>query len=159
MARFIVLVALPGGRTAERDKKLDLAMGQHDFSMFFTDRGERFYLPAGSYHHDQSDVYKTAEEAHVAATRVAQSIDPLAAVVLIPFEDIYYTGTSEKRAQAMAKFELRDRVIVIGSPAAYTVEEIRQSTEPGNEPLYWIQLGSNFKDRTYHKESELEPAP
>jgi hypothetical protein len=59
----------------------------------------------------------------------------------------------------MATFKLRDRVRVIGSPAVYTIEEIRQSTEPGNEPLYWIQLGPDFRDRVYNKESELELAP
>ena len=59
----------------------------------------------------------------------------------------------------IAKFKLRDSVRVIGSPAVYTIEEIRQSTEPGDEQLYWIQLGPDFKDRVYHKESELELAP
>jgi hypothetical protein len=59
----------------------------------------------------------------------------------------------------MAKSKLRDRVRIIGSPAVYSVEEIRQSTEPLDEPLYWIQLGPDFRDRVYHKESELELAP
>jgi hypothetical protein len=59
----------------------------------------------------------------------------------------------------MPKFKLKDRVRVIGSPAVYMIVEIRQSTEPDNEPLYWIQLGPDFRDRVYHKESELEHAP
>jgi hypothetical protein len=53
------------------------------------------------------------------------------------------------------KFRLRERVKKIGTQEIRTVEEIR---EGGGEPLYSIQLGSDFATRIWAKESELEPA-
>lgn len=55
-----------------------------------------------------------------------------------------------------AKFSLRDFVKKIGSPEIYTVEEIRRSDQPGNETMYWVQLGLDFTTRQYFNESELE---
>jgi hypothetical protein len=99
MAKYLVLVTLPGGRSAERDRKIDLEMGKEYFSTFFLDdQGEKLHLPVGSYHHDQPDIHKIPEAAHAAATRSAQSVDPLAAVVVFPFEHLYYAGKSKIRA-------------------------------------------------------------
>jgi hypothetical protein len=54
----------------------------------------------------------------------------------------------------MPKFHLRDRVRRIGQQEIRTVEEVREI--PGGETRYWIQLGGNFRDRVWAKESELE---
>lgn len=54
----------------------------------------------------------------------------------------------------MPKFHLRDRVRRIGQQEIRTVEEVREI--PGGETLYWIQLGGNFRDRVWAKESELQ---
>jgi len=56
----------------------------------------------------------------------------------------------------MAKFELRQRVKKIGTTEVRTVEEIREGS---GEPMYWIQLGSDFATRIWAKESELEAVP
>jgi hypothetical protein len=56
----------------------------------------------------------------------------------------------------MAKFNLRDRVMRIGVQELRTVEEIREGQ---GEPMYWIQLGSDFATRVWAKETELELAP
>lgn len=54
----------------------------------------------------------------------------------------------------MNKFNLRDRVRIIGQPEVRTVEEIREV--PGSETKYWVQLGSDFVTRVWANESELE---
>jgi len=56
----------------------------------------------------------------------------------------------------MAKFKLRQRVKKSGTNEVRTVEEIREGS---GEPLYSIQLGSDFATRIWAKESELEAVP
>jgi hypothetical protein len=53
------------------------------------------------------------------------------------------------------KFKLRQRVKKIGTQEVRTVEEIRTGD---GEPLYSIQLGSDFATRIWARESELESA-
>jgi hypothetical protein len=61
--------------------------------------------------------------------------------------------TCVDRIRGMTKFGLRQRVRRIGRNGERTVEEIR---EGAGEPMYWIQLGSDFATRIWAKESELE---
>jgi hypothetical protein len=56
----------------------------------------------------------------------------------------------------MAKFKLRDVVRRIGQPELRTVQEIREN--PGAETMYWIQLGNDFANREWAKESDLQLA-
>jgi hypothetical protein len=53
------------------------------------------------------------------------------------------------------RFKLRECVKKIGMQETRTVEEIREGS---GEPLYSIQLGSDFATRIWAKESELEAA-
>jgi len=55
----------------------------------------------------------------------------------------------------MSKFNLKDRMKIIGNSDVRTVQEIREM--PG-ETLYCVQLGSNFVTRVWAKESDLERA-
>jgi len=62
---------------------------------------------------------------------------------------------SKGRAKTMSKFNLKDRMKIIGNSDVRTVQEIREM--PG-ETLYCVQLGSNFVTRVWAKESDLERA-
>ena len=53
----------------------------------------------------------------------------------------------------MTKFNLRDRVRIIGNPDVRTVREIREMSS--GETLYCVQLGSDFVTRVWAKESDL----
>ena len=54
------------------------------------------------------------------------------------------------------KFELKDRVRIIGKGEVWTVEDIHEI--PGGETKYWIQLGADFKTRIWAEEGTLELA-
>jgi hypothetical protein len=63
----VVRVELPGGESSDLYKKLDREMGQEYFSSWFSDQGEAFELPHGTYQNHPPGPYRNLEQAHLAA--------------------------------------------------------------------------------------------